>query len=79
MNFLTLVIFTENYNLKLNSNQKSILKGFSHVFAWEDLPDHVLTRVIDMNGYETIHHDINRFLGDQFIVERLHDLKRKGA
>ena len=61
--------------MKLTTEQKSVLKGFSHIFAWEELPSHVVAHIVELNRYETIHHDINRYLSDQFLATRFIHLR----
>ena len=55
---------------KLSSKQIAILKNHSDVMEWADLPFDVQEELERYNDYETLIHDVNRFLGDQFYAMR---------
>ena len=55
---------------KLSSKQVSILKNHSDVTDWGDLPFDVQEDIEHYNDYETLVHDVNRFLSDQFYSMR---------
>jgi len=50
----------------LNKRQIDILKGYPKAFSIEDLPNEVWQRIEELNEYETLWQDVNRFLGDQY-------------
>ena len=50
----------------LSARQKAILKNYTNVFMREDLPAGVVEDLESINDYETLYHDIDRFLGDQY-------------
>lgn len=55
---------------KLSSKQIEILKGYSDVTDFDDLPQHVQDDLEKYNDYETLYQDANRFLSDQFFSMR---------
>lgn len=51
---------------KLSAKQKEILKGFPDIISFEDLPITTQDDLESYNDYETLRHDANRFLSDQY-------------
>ena len=50
---------------KLSSEQKILLDKYN-VIDVEQLPPSTLKRLEQMNEYETLHHDANRYLSDNY-------------
>ena len=50
----------------LTPGQKAILKKYPATCLWEDLPLEEQEKVLNLNDYETVLQDADRFLGDQY-------------
>ena len=54
---------------KLSEKQKDILRKYPNIYDADSISEKDKNALVKLNDYETIWHDANRFLGDQYITE----------